>query len=144
MHADGSGLYLQVTSAAAKSWIFRYTRAGRSREMGLGPLTKVPLSTARTAADECRKLLGVGLDPIAERDAEREHRALEAAKAITFGDDVRPDWTPMTGKRGRVAHIVCHEMLGAPRYGLPRANDAACRHLRPACGVGGIAIVCAS
>jgi integrase len=86
MYADGGGLYLQVTSSAAKSWIFRYSRAGRSREMGLGPLAKVPLANARMAAEGCRKLLGAGLDPIAERDVERERKALEAAKAITFSE----------------------------------------------------------
>ena len=44
MYADGGSLYLQVTSTAAKSWIFRYSRSGRSREMGLGSLSKVPLA----------------------------------------------------------------------------------------------------
>ena len=86
MYADGGGLYLQVTGAAAKSWIFRYSRSGRSREMGLGSLTKVPLAHARTAAEQCRKLLGGGFDPVAERSAERERVALEAAKAITFSE----------------------------------------------------------
>ena len=86
MYADGGGLYLQITSADAKSWIFRYSRAGRSREMGLGPLAKVPLASARIAADGYRRLLGAGLEPMAERDMERERRALEAAKAITFSE----------------------------------------------------------
>ena len=37
MHADGGGLYLQITSGGA-SWIYRYMLNGRAREMGLGPL----------------------------------------------------------------------------------------------------------
>lgn len=45
MYADGAGLYLQVTSAGAKSWILRYSLAGRPREMGLGPLKKSALPT---------------------------------------------------------------------------------------------------
>ena len=52
--------------------------------MGLGSLSKVPLAHARAAAQECRKLLGSGLDPVAEQNAERERATLEAAKAITF------------------------------------------------------------
>jgi hypothetical protein len=31
------GLYLQVTEAGSKSWIFRFARAGKRREVGLGP-----------------------------------------------------------------------------------------------------------
>jgi hypothetical protein len=38
MLADGDGLYLQVTRANARSWIFRYSLDGKSREMGLGSL----------------------------------------------------------------------------------------------------------
>jgi hypothetical protein len=36
MLAEGDGLYLQVTRGNARSWIFRYFRNGKSREMGLG------------------------------------------------------------------------------------------------------------
>jgi integrase len=54
--------------------------------MGLGSLSKVPLATARNAAEQCRKLLGCGLDPVAERNTERERAALEVAKAITFSE----------------------------------------------------------
>lgn len=37
-HADGAGLYLQVTAPGTKSWVFRYRFEGRRPEMGLGPL----------------------------------------------------------------------------------------------------------
>jgi hypothetical protein len=47
MYADG-GLYLQVTSSGAKSWIFRFEINGRERAMGLGSLNAVGLSDART------------------------------------------------------------------------------------------------
>jgi hypothetical protein len=52
MYADGAGLYLQVTgdgeSKVAKSWIYRFTLRGRSREMGLGsPLAPWPRRGAR-------------------------------------------------------------------------------------------------
>ena len=84
MLADGNGLYLQVTRANARSWIFRYYRNGKSREMGLGSLKAVRLADARLKAAACRGLLADGTDPIAARDAERAQRALEAARAITF------------------------------------------------------------
>lgn len=106
MYADGGSLYLQVTSTAAKSWIFRYSRSGRSREMGLGSLSKVPLAHARAAAQECRKLLGGGLDPVAERNAERERATLEAAKAITFSEAAERYIAAHQGKWRNEKHIA--------------------------------------
>ena len=35
-YGDGAGLYLLVRSPQAKFWVFRFTRQGRMREMGLG------------------------------------------------------------------------------------------------------------
>ncbi|MGB7692318.1 MAG: Arm DNA-binding domain-containing protein, partial [Pseudolabrys sp.] len=84
MLADGDGLYLQVTRANARSWIFRYYRNGKSREMGLGSLKAVSLAGARLKAAACRGLLADGTDPIAARDAKRTQQALEDARAITF------------------------------------------------------------
>ena len=84
MLADGNGLYLQVTRANARSWIFRYYRNGKPHEMGLGSLNAIGLADARLKAAECRRLLAGDVDPIAARDAERAHQAMEDARAITF------------------------------------------------------------
>lgn len=86
MHADGAGLYLQITSAGAKSWIFRFSLHGRAREMGLGSLSAVSLSDARTAAGVCRRLRQDGIDPIEARKAQYARARLDAAKAITFSE----------------------------------------------------------
>ncbi|HVZ01613.1 MAG TPA: Arm DNA-binding domain-containing protein, partial [Dongiaceae bacterium] len=56
MYPDGAGLYLQVSRAGTRSWIFRYTLAGRTRDMGLGSARDVSLAEARTKALEARKL----------------------------------------------------------------------------------------
>ena len=84
MLADGDGLYLQVSRASARSWIFRYFRHGKSHEIGLGSLKAVGLAAARTKASECRALLADGIDPIAARHAERAQQALEVARGMTF------------------------------------------------------------
>jgi hypothetical protein len=64
MYPDGAGLYLQVTSEGAKSWIFRFSLNGKAREMGLGSLSGVSLADARVKAAECRRLRQDGIDPI--------------------------------------------------------------------------------
>ncbi|MDT3669515.1 MAG: integrase arm-type DNA-binding domain-containing protein [Aromatoleum sp.] len=84
--SDGGGLYLQISPSGSKSWIFKYTRHGRAREMGLGPLHTVTLAEARELAVRQRKVLLRGDDPIDIRDAERRGRELEAAKHLTFDE----------------------------------------------------------
>lgn len=83
-YADGGGLYLQVTSPKAKSWLFRYMRAGRAREMGLGPFDIVTLAEARELARGCRKQLLDGLDPIDERRAKKAATRAASARIVTF------------------------------------------------------------
>ncbi|AWH25718.1 site-specific integrase [Stenotrophomonas sp. YAU14D1_LEIMI4_1] len=79
-HADGGGLYLQVTASGAKSWVFRYRFEGRRPEMGLGPLHVIGLADARAAADAARKMVQAGHDPLAGRRA----AAVAAASTPTF------------------------------------------------------------
>ena len=69
MHADGGGLYLQVSGTGSKSWIYRFMLNGRARNMGLGPLHTISLAEARQAALQCRKLCHEGRYPIEERKA---------------------------------------------------------------------------
>ena len=82
--ADGGGLYLQISESGAKSWVFRYRKAGRLREMGLGAVHSLGLAVARKRATECRKLRLDGQDPIEERQAGRLKAKLDAARSMTF------------------------------------------------------------
>jgi integrase len=83
MHADGNGLYLQVTKTG-RSWLLRYQLDRRRREMGLGSLADVTLAAARDRARDARALLADGLDPIEHRKAERTTKRLADAQAVTF------------------------------------------------------------
>jgi integrase len=83
-YADGNGLYLQVAKGGTKSWLFRYMRAGKARQMGLGPVHIVPLVKARAKAMECQRGLLEGIDPIQARQARLAQTRIEAARGITF------------------------------------------------------------
>jgi len=83
-YGDGGGLWLQVSPSGTKSWVFRFTLAGRSREMGLGPLHTVSLAEARNKALEKRKLLLDGVDPIEARNTTQRTADSNAARAVTF------------------------------------------------------------
>ena len=83
-YGDGGGLWLQVSPTKSKSWIFRFTIAGKQREMGLGSFNTVDMATARVKARECRQMLLDGIDPLASRREAKTARALGEAKRITF------------------------------------------------------------
>lgn len=88
-YGDGDGLWLQVRDAQHRSWLFRYTRHGRARQMGLGELSSSPgqgvsLADARDRAQQARAVLRNGIDPL---DAKQERIAAERAEvgaAVTF------------------------------------------------------------
>lgn len=84
MHADGGGLYLQVTASGGRSWIFRYMLKGRAREMGLGPFQLVSLAEARLLAQTCRQQRYAGVDPIDARRSSREKAERDASGVMTF------------------------------------------------------------
>lgn len=82
-HADGGNLYLSISPNGGKRWTFLYTLNGKRREMGLGSAAKgqVSLADARKAAEEARRNISAGADPLAAKEERRQ-----AMRAIpTFG-----------------------------------------------------------
>lgn len=88
MYSDGDGLYLQVTGADAKSWLFRYTLRGKQRWLGLGSARAsnggLSLSEARHARDDARAQVRRGVDPVVQRREEAKARRLAETRTITF------------------------------------------------------------
>jgi integrase len=66
-YGDGSNLYLVVSKTGARKWVLRFTFRGKSKEMGLGSATSVPLADAREKAASARRKIARGLNPIDER-----------------------------------------------------------------------------
>ncbi|MGV1017568.1 MAG: tyrosine-type recombinase/integrase [Fluviibacter phosphoraccumulans] len=85
-YLDGAGLYLQVSKAGSKSWIFKYTRNGKTREMGLGSLLALPPDAARRLADEARTVIASGVDPLEKRKADTAAATLAANSVRTFAE----------------------------------------------------------
>lgn len=84
LYGDGAGLWLKVTDRGSKSWIFRFTRAGRERWMGLGSFPDVSIAEARDTAAEYRKKIRNGIDPLQEKQDEAASLYASQAKAVTF------------------------------------------------------------
>ncbi len=83
-YGDGGGLWLQVSGVGAKSWLFRYTIAGKARQMGLGSFSTITLAQAREAALEARRSVYAGIDPINAKRSTKTQALLETALAMTF------------------------------------------------------------
>jgi integrase len=97
-YMDGGGLILHISTNGGKRWLLRFQSplTGKRREMGLGPAGgrgKVTLAEARERADEARRLVRDGIDPIQHRDDEAERQRAEALRAAptTFGTFAE-DW----------------------------------------------------
>ncbi|PRY24848.1 integrase [Aliiruegeria haliotis] len=84
MHSDGGGLYLRA-KGNSRSWIFRYTFGGKKKEIGLGSIQSVTLSTARQKAAGNREIIATGGDPkVAKEAAKAAAVAPVEVKAMTF------------------------------------------------------------
>ena len=95
-YTDGDGLHLHVRSAKLqklasdgspgiairRAWVFRYMRQGKVRDMGLGAFPKTTLAQARQKAQEARRAIEDGGDPLTVRDGAA--LAAEVAATRTF------------------------------------------------------------
>lgn len=81
---DGGGLYVQVSKTGTKSYLLRYSRAGKESWMGLGSARTFTLAEARARAAEQRKLLADGLDPLGARRVKRLAQAMAESNIVTF------------------------------------------------------------
>jgi integrase len=84
-HADGNGLYLQVTKSKTKSWLFRYTINDKRRKYGLGSLSSVTSIAARAKIPELKALVAQGIDPIEHfKEVAEKKKSAANAKTRTF------------------------------------------------------------
>ena len=81
-HADGNGLFLNVTPGGAKSWVLRYTVAGRRRSVGLGSYPEVGLADARELVREYKDAAQARRDPVTGRYRPPAPTFAEAARKV--------------------------------------------------------------
>jgi hypothetical protein len=71
-----------VTPPGGKLWRWKYRFGGKEKLMALGKYPEVSLADARDRRDAARKLLANGIDPMADRKAEKT--AIVVATKPTF------------------------------------------------------------
>ena len=81
-------LYIQ-TNGNSRTWIFRYSFQGRTRDLGLGPLSRVTVAKAEALAYELRDKIARGVDPQLERGG---HARLLNTIPLCVGVTFRRSW----------------------------------------------------
>lgn len=84
-HFDGDGLVLLVRSPEIAFWEYWYSLNSKRRVMGLGRARgryAVGLAEAREKVGELRRLVKSGIDPLAQRDAEKATVKAAAQQAV--------------------------------------------------------------
>ena len=87
-----------------KHWAFRFQIDHRERYMGLGSARVVVLAEARAKANECRKLLAAGIDPLAQRNADRAAARAAELHTATFKECL-DGFLASHGDRWRAKHL---------------------------------------
>ncbi|MGY3279397.1 tyrosine-type recombinase/integrase [Bradyrhizobium sp. S3.7.6] len=109
-HYDGGGLMLSAAPTKTKgvvnkAWLYRYQIDKRERVMGLGSARVVSLAEARAKANDARKLLAAGIDPMTHRDAERMAARVAELHTATF-KQVLDQLLDSHGDRWRQKHLT--------------------------------------
>jgi integrase len=89
-HADGGNLYLSVTGAGARSWVFMFRWHGKQRELGFGSARDVTLARARELATEARAKLAEGIAPASPRSSTAGSTFAECADRLI--EAMKPGW----------------------------------------------------
>lgn len=84
-YGDSRGLYLKIPAKGEPYWMLRYTAHTKRREITLGKVSDMPLAEARRVAEDIRRKVASGDDPIAERKTNRLQK-------LATVNDLFEDW----------------------------------------------------
>src|SRR5690242_4866790 len=99
---DRDGLFIVVAKTGTKAWVLRYRINGFERTVTLGRWPEVGLKKARERAQEERKRVAEGVDPVQHKRRQKANAvAKEAATFNVVAEDwmSRQAWTPAVRKQ---------------------------------------------
>ncbi len=126
-HADGHGLYLEVTATGGRYWRMKYRHGGKEKRLAFGVYPEITLKAARERQAEARAILARGDDPAALK---REAAAQAQREAVQTFEAVAREWL------GHQAGRWAADTLAAIRKSLeadvfPKIGARPVAHLRP-------------
>lgn len=91
-YSDGGGLYLMLPKSGLPYWMLRFTTNKKRRELTIGKQIDISLADARSQAEELKRQIRAGIDPLTEK-----HRQNDAE--ILTVKDLFNDWYSVTSLR---------------------------------------------
>ncbi len=114
---DERGLFMLVTPAGGRLWRVRYWMAGVEKLLALGAYPEIPLKRARERREEARRLVAEGIDPSAQRRAEKnavEHTFEAIAREWLALQEKRLSEHTMERERNQLERFIFPELGSRP------------------------------
>ena len=130
-YADGQGLWLVKREKKHGKWVLRVTVYGIRREMGLGRWPDVGIGEARVRAEEARRTLRDGKDPIFERlKVRRAGKPLTLKEAVDGCFEARKAELKGEGEAGRwMSPLTVHVIPKLGKYPVEQIDQHALKEL---------------
>jgi integrase len=123
---DQGGMHLYVTDTGSKLWRYQYRIGGKQKLLALGKYPDVSLAKARDRHKEARTLVADGVDPSAQKQAERQ--AQKAAVETSFGA-MAALWLALHKTKSAVRHYTTTKGR-LDNHILPVLGGINCKELR--------------
>ncbi|WP_455871959.1 tyrosine-type recombinase/integrase [Serratia proteamaculans] len=98
---DGQGLSLLINTDGSKGWRFRYRYAGKAKLMSFGTYPLITLAEAREKRGEARKQVANGIDPVAEKKAQKLAQKLSVENSF---EAISREWHTNKADRWTLAY----------------------------------------
>jgi len=136
VYHDGGGLRFRVLPNGARIWVMRIVIAGWRRDISFGPLATTSLADARLKADDIRKAVAQGRDPVAERAAAKSLAVRRGPAPVigdgrpTFADCWRTYWAVKEPQLSNGKHRD-QWVMTMKTYALPHIGQRPVADVRP-------------
>lgn len=103
---DGGGLYVEVMPTGSKLWRMKYRVDGKEKRLSFGAYPSVGLRDARAKREEAKTSLAQGIDPGAQKKAQK---AAQSERAANSFEVIAQEWLAKfktTKSTGYVAKVV--------------------------------------
>ncbi|MFT4046932.1 MAG: integrase arm-type DNA-binding domain-containing protein [Solimonas sp.] len=116
---DDRGLFMLVNPNGSRWWRYSYTVAGKRNTMSLGVYPDTGLADARQRLEDARRLIARGIDPVAQKKADKTTTAERTAN--TF-EAVAREWLAVKQHEWAASHYD-KEALRLEKHAFPWIGD---------------------
>lgn len=125
--SDSGGLYLEVAPSGSKRWFWKYRLEEVEKRLALGSYPEVSLTEARRARDQAKQTKHVGVDPVAQKKANKLQ--VKRAEASSFRE-VASEWLDIRSGEWSESHRI-RETRNLEKDLFPALGDRPISEIEP-------------